>query len=233
MSDLLVYLGDLHRVMEPAWASTTLILVAVVCGTVVGLEREARNKPAGLRTVSLICVGSTVFTLVSILIASGVPADRGRIAAQVVTGVGFLGAGAIIRDHGAILGLTTAATIWVVSAIGVLIGAGYAAGGLALTLIVVVMLTGERVFDRLVHGPCRYARCRVTYRPENGKTRLHLRHVLDEFQIQSAEWSSSPQGDAEVADIRYCHVHRNHRDVLHKLANLSAVVHIDAGETSP
>jgi len=228
MSHLLVYLGDLRQVMGPAHASVASVLAAIVCGTIIGLEREAKHKPAGLRTVSLICLGSTIFTLVSILIAADAPADRGRIAAQVATGVGFLGAGAIIREHGAILGLTTAATIWVVAAIGVLIGAGYAAGGLAITIIVVTMLIGERFLDRLVHGPCRYAHCRITYRPENGKTRLHILHLLDESQIPPTAWTFSQQNDHEIVEVAYCHAHRNHRDVLHKLANLSGLVRIDA-----
>ena len=117
------------------------MLCSVTCGILVGLERRARQKPAGLRTVSLICVGSTIFTIASILIAGDSGADRARIAAQVVTGVGFLGAGAIIREQGTVHGLTTGATIWTVAAIGVLIGIGHAAGGLAVTLIGLGMLT--------------------------------------------------------------------------------------------
>jgi putative Mg2+ transporter-C (MgtC) family protein len=132
--------GDLYKALPMPICCLALVFCAVFCGTMIGLEREHRSKPAGVKTVSLICIGSTIFTIASILIAGESGADRGRIAAQVVTGIGFLGAGAIIREHGTIIGLTTGATIWVVSAIGVLIGAGYAVGGLVMTVVVLGML---------------------------------------------------------------------------------------------
>jgi len=223
MDELMCYLGDLHRLLSPAWAGTVLVLVAVLCGTVIGLERESRNKPAGLRTVSLICVGSTIFTLASILIAGDALADRGRIAAQVVTGVGFLGAGAIIREHGTVVGLTTGATIWAVSAIGVLIGAGYAAGGLALTAVVVVMLLGERWLEHGAVGSCEYDRCRVLYRPENNKARLRVMRVLDQFRIPDRARTLNREGPFEVLEIEYCTLHRTHRAFLYELADLPEV----------
>ena len=138
------FTGNLHDVLPQPYAGAVLVLCSIVCGTVLGLERRARHKPAGLRTVILICVGSTVFTLVSVLVATDAGSDPGRIAAQVVTGVGFLGAGAIIRERGQVVGLTTAATIWVVAAIGVLVGAGYAAGGVGVALLVLVTLIISR-----------------------------------------------------------------------------------------
>src|SRR3990170_2055526 len=99
------------------------LVVAVLLGGAVGLERELRGKAAGLRTNILICLGATLFTHLSIHLA-GPSGDPGRIAAQVVTGIGFLGAGTILHTRGAIAGLTSAATIWLVAAIGVAIGAG-------------------------------------------------------------------------------------------------------------
>jgi len=143
------YLTDLHASLPAPAAYPALILVSAVCGILAGLERESRDKPAGLRTIMLICVGSTIFTLASILMAGGHEfADRGRVAANIVTGIGFLGAGAIIREQGAVLGLTTAATIWTVAAIGLLVGTGYAAAGLALTLFIVITVTVLRRFER-------------------------------------------------------------------------------------
>jgi len=226
MDEMLKYLGDLHELLEPQWAGTILVLVAVVCGTVVGLERESRNKPAGIRTVSLICVGSTVFTLVSLYLVRGTPSDPSRIAAQVVTGVGFLGAGAIIRDRGTVVGLTTGATIWAVSAIGVLIGAGYAVGGLGLAVMVVIMLRGIQRLEYGTVGTCRYAHCRVLYKAQKNKTRLHVLHVLDEFYIPDDAWSVSQEGDFEVLDIKYCTIHRTHRAFLFALADLPEVEEI-------
>jgi len=101
------------------------IFVAGILGGVVGYEREYTEKPAGLRTLMLVAVGSTAFTIVSIQLSGGSQySDIGRIAAGVVSGIGFLGAGAIIRERGSVEGVTTAAAIWVTAAIGLLVGAG-------------------------------------------------------------------------------------------------------------
>ena len=101
------------------------ILVAFVVGAVVGIERERRAKAAGLRTHMLVAGGSAMFTIASLtLFGGGDSGDRGRVAAQIVTGVGFLGAGAILRSGATISGLTTAATIWVAAGLGMLAGGG-------------------------------------------------------------------------------------------------------------
>lgn len=120
------------------------LALAVLCGGAIGLEREYSQHPAGLRTNILICVGAALIMELSIRVGGPSPtADPGRIAAQVVSGIGFLGAGSIIQSRGAVRGLTTAATIWVVAAIGLAIGAGEhlaAVGSTALVLAVLVVL---------------------------------------------------------------------------------------------
>lgn len=98
------------------------ILLAILAGGLIGLEREFRDKAAGFRTLIFICVGACLFTILSGKFASG--SDPNRIAANIVTGVGFLGAGVILRDGGKVFGLTTAATIWFTAAIGMGIGGG-------------------------------------------------------------------------------------------------------------
>jgi putative Mg2+ transporter-C (MgtC) family protein len=115
------------------------LATAIVLGAAVGLERELRGKAAGLRTNVLICVGSTLFTWLSIEIA-GPYGDPGRIAAQIVTGVGFIGAGTILHARGHISGLTSAATIWLVAAIGVAVGAGAVLEAAGATFFVLVVL---------------------------------------------------------------------------------------------
>lgn len=97
------------------------LLLSFVLGAVIGMEREYRSKSAGLRTMILIAVGSTLFTILSIKISS----DAGRIAANIVTGIGFIGAGIIFRANNRVVGITTAAIVWVAAAIGMGIGAGY------------------------------------------------------------------------------------------------------------
>ena len=103
---------------------TIRLLLAALLGGILGAEREWRNKEAGLRTNILITIGSALFTLMSIELTDGRTGDTSRVAAQIVTGIGFLGAGAIMRTNGGIQGLTTAATIWVNAAVGVAAGGG-------------------------------------------------------------------------------------------------------------
>jgi len=97
------------------------LLISFALGGIIGAEREYRSKSAGLRTLILICMGSTLFTILSIKISS----DAGRIAANIVTGIGFIGAGIIFRENNRVVGITTAAIVWVTAAVGMGIGAGF------------------------------------------------------------------------------------------------------------
>jgi len=118
--------------------------MAVLVGGIIGAEREFRDKAAGFRTIILISVGSVLFTIFSMSMDPGF--TRTRVAANIVTGIGFLGAGAIIREHGRVGGLTTAATIWLSAALGMGIGAGELTFVAASTFIIIVVLL---LFPRL------------------------------------------------------------------------------------
>jgi putative Mg2+ transporter-C (MgtC) family protein len=122
------------------------ILLAVCCGAAIGLERQLKHKPAGLRTNILICLGAAVFTIISERMA-GDKDSITRIAAQIVTGVGFLGAGAVIQDRGGIHGLTTAATIWLVASVGMACGAKLYMLAVISTLIAIIVLVGLRQLE--------------------------------------------------------------------------------------
>lgn len=128
------------------------IILAAALGGALGFERELRQKSAGLRTNILIAVGSALFTLMSIEMAELRGSDPARMAAQIVTGVGFLGAGAIMRTGVGIHGLTTAATVWVNAAVGVAAGAGEYHLALIATLVTIavllVLVPIERLIDR-------------------------------------------------------------------------------------
>ncbi|HEV3484099.1 MAG TPA: MgtC/SapB family protein [Vicinamibacterales bacterium] len=130
------------------------LLLAAVLGGMLGFERELRQKSAGLRTNILIAVGSALFTVMSYELAEGPVADPSRIAAQIVTGVGFLGAGAIMRTGSGVQGLTTAATVWVNAAVGVAAGGGeyrLAAIATGVTLLALLLLQPvERFIDTRV-----------------------------------------------------------------------------------
>lgn len=141
-------MGDLHLIEGPEQVVPVLLPflfrcgIAAACGAMIGLERELKHKPAGFRTNILICVGAAMYMAVGALLfrsASG-SVDVTRIAAQVVTGIGFLGAGSILHNSGQVTGLTTAATIWVVAAIGLVAGAGFPVLALISALMVLVTL---------------------------------------------------------------------------------------------
>lgn len=118
------------------------IVLAALLGAGIGLERELSGKAAGLRTNLLICLGASVFTIISREMATGAEGSVTRIAAQIVTGVGFLGAGAIIQDRRGVHGLTTAATIWLVASIGMACGGRFYKLAIVASLIAILALIG-------------------------------------------------------------------------------------------
>jgi len=132
--------------MSPEIEAGLRLLLAAGLGAVIGFQREMSNKPAGLRTHILICLGSALFTVVSVLGFSG-SVDPARVAAGVVTGIGFIGAGVIFRGMRGdkVMGITTAATIWVTSAIGIACGVGLYIIAVSVTIITVLVLIIPRV----------------------------------------------------------------------------------------
>lgn len=210
------------------------LAISAVAGGLVGLERESRRQAAGLRTHMLICVGSALLMIVSIAMPAmiGPPeADPARIAAQVVSGIGFLGAGAIIKLGGTIKGLTTAASIWTVSAIGLCVGAGlYTIGGIAALVSVFILLVLEKFEKRFIpHARLKtitvaYAKARldskalaaaleaagakvvsldVTHAVEKGKVRVSVEAKLPEgFDLASLDEPLSRFGKVERLGIR-------------------------------
>lgn len=134
--------------------------LSFVAGSIIGFERSTRRQAAGLRTHTLICLGASALMVLSIWVAQEYfidsHGDPGRIAAQVVSGIGFLGGGAIIRIGVNVKGLTTAASIWVVSAIGLLIGAGMYISGAALTVLSLFTLSVMNLLERKMFPPRQY-----------------------------------------------------------------------------
>lgn len=118
------------------------LLLSIIFGGIIGIERESLNRPAGFRTHILVCVGSTLTMLVSIYMFENFTpdGDPGRIAAQVVSGIGFLGAGTIIREGATVRGLTTAASLWTVAAIGLAVGSGFYLAAVLTTLLTFITL---------------------------------------------------------------------------------------------
>lgn len=129
------------------------VMIALAIGLLIGAEREFRGHPAGLRTMALISAGSCMFTGLGLIPELGKTVDPTRIAAQIVTGVGFLGAGSILRQGEEVRGLTTAASIWVAASLGMAVGFGYYGLALFTALVVIIVLVAlkpmeERFFRR-------------------------------------------------------------------------------------
>ena len=118
------------------------LLLAAFLGGLVGLERQLRRKPAGIRTNMMICFGATLFTIISYVMAGEVTGDHTRIAAQIIPGIGFIGAGVVIRERGAVMGITSAATIFVMASIGMAVGADMIKTAIFATLLVLAALIG-------------------------------------------------------------------------------------------
>jgi putative Mg2+ transporter-C (MgtC) family protein len=188
------------------------VVLAGALGGAIGAEREIREREAGLRTHMLVAVGAALFTIVSAYAwadfefstANGITFDPTRIAAQIVTGIGFLGAGAIIRQGLSIRGLTTAASLWVVAAIGMASGAGYYSAAVITTVVVLVSLwplriVAHRIFERIRPGELRLE---VELRPNESPSVL-----LDALEGQSVAVRAFELEDARdrrrvVLDVR-------------------------------
>lgn len=161
--------------------------VSFVLACIIGFERERNNQPAGLRTHVLISIGSTMFMLLSLLIPGmfkGIhESDPSRIAAQIVTGIGFLGAGAIIKIGINVKGLTTAANVWVVSAIGMTVGAGYYFPAFIITAITLITLTILNILENAFITGRQQKNLHLKFQ----STRFYLEQVkkiLEEFEIK-------------------------------------------------
>ncbi|MEP6711802.1 MAG: MgtC/SapB family protein [Ferruginibacter sp.] len=128
--------------MDITYIDIIKIAIAFILGALLGLEREYHNKPAGLRTLIMITVGATVFTILSYRINSATP---DRIAANIITGIGFIGAGVIFKERMKVGGLTTAATIWIAAAIGMAVGYGayYLASGVSIVVLITLMIIAK------------------------------------------------------------------------------------------
>lgn len=130
---------DLGFLADPQWEGLFRILLAGVIGVLVGVERELERKPAGARTYGGVALGAATFTVVGTL-AFGAGDPASRVAAQIITGIGFLGAGTILHMRGHVVGLTTAAGMWVIAAIGMAIGAGLYILGVGAGIAILLLL---------------------------------------------------------------------------------------------
>jgi putative Mg2+ transporter-C (MgtC) family protein len=183
------------------------VLLAVLLGGIIGFEREFRDQPAGFRTHILVTLGATLFTIVGAYGVAGFVGSKGtsfdptRIAAQVVTGIGFLGGGAILRYGATVRGLTTAAALWVTAAIGVAVGLGYYAGALTTGLVTVAALVALKpvemsLVDRLRRGRHEFS---VELGPELRIAELVTIVETHHAQITSMKIASVPDATRQLS----------------------------------
>jgi len=175
--------------------------LSALVGGLVGLERQTHGRAAGLRTHTLVCLGSTLFTLCSYEIA-GASSDPGRIAAQIVAGVGFLGAGTIMRQGSIVIGLTSAASIWSIAAVGVAIGIGGNATvlGIATAIIAFMVLHYLPILERVVISEKRERSVNLRVRRVTNEVAV-MRKMLNMF-TDRVRISGLDHSDPEVTELR-------------------------------
>lgn len=156
--------------------------VSILCGVLIGLEREFKHKPAGLKTVTLVILGSAIFTFISKYGFSGSSVDSSRVASQIVNGIGFLGAGTIIRSGLKIKGLTTAATLWVAASIGMVIGTEKIAEGIIGSFIVFLALVILRTLEKILYENFNVFYIKIKYNQENKEEKIDYNLVFNELK---------------------------------------------------
>jgi putative Mg2+ transporter-C (MgtC) family protein len=216
--------GDWHDLLPTPWVQIVLMLVSILCGGIVGGERQRREKPAGLRTLMLVCLGAALFTMTGYAFTSS-SGDSGRVAAQIVTGIGFLGAGVILHGRRTISGTTTAATIWAVAAIGMLTGTGHGSAALGVSVLIRAVLFGVRKIEVHTLGGMKASRVEIEFEADGGKTRVRMERLLAEYEGGNvvAEWSA-PGEQRQRLTLRLRLPKHHLRELLGDMAEMPQVV---------
>jgi putative Mg2+ transporter-C (MgtC) family protein len=157
------------------------LFLSLLMGSFIGIEREYRSKAAGFRTIALICLGSTLFTIVSVRI--GYPSSADRVAANIITGIGFIGAGVIFKDGFGISGLTTATSIWITAALGMGVGAGeYLITGVSFFLALIILMLFQKIQEKIESKHQKITYCIAFEKSELNM--LELEAIFKKFDIR-------------------------------------------------
>jgi len=203
---------------------TIRLLFAMVMGGVLGLQREIEGKPAGMRTNMLMCLGSCLLMILSIEISHSTrqAADPTRIAAQVMTGIGFLGAGAILKAKLSVTGLTSAATIWFVAAMGLVIGWGAYFLAILGTLLVFLVLAVLGRFEKLVGGKQRRHILIFQY-PISSQRMTQAKRLIAEQRVHLEEIEVKREGGYAVVEMEYLASEAAHHRAVEAIQSLSDI----------
>lgn len=216
-------LNDWYQLLSPPWSYVAVMVSALICGAMIGTERERKVKPAGLRTMILIASGSALFTMISGLLADA-SGDKGRIAAQIVTGIGFLGAGVIIHDSVRIRGLTTAAMIWIMAAIGMLCGAGFGGGAIVFTAALSLILYLVAQMENRYLGPCYHTQVTLIFDDTGGKAGIKIDGILEDYKImKSSIRKTIHENNLTEMTLSYCSAHKHHKAFLLQFAEMPEI----------
>jgi putative Mg2+ transporter-C (MgtC) family protein len=195
------------------------LLLAALLGGLVGLERELSHKPAGIRTNLLICLGSALFTVISYEMAGNVGGDHTRIAAQIIPGIGFLGAGVVIRERGTIIGITSAATIFVVASIGMSVGAGLYVTGIFTALMLLGSLVIIGNLEERFGLQNRIVNFRVTA-PAGVEIVQRVHQMIEDAGLQPRRWHTHPSEEGALVEFEAEMTVPQERDLVKQLEAL-------------
>jgi putative Mg2+ transporter-C (MgtC) family protein len=173
--------------MQSYYQDVLNIVIAMFIGLIIGAEREYRSKPAGLRTLMLVSVGSCIFTMLSLKIGT---ANPDRLAANIITGIGFLGAGAIFKDDNKISGITTATTIWICAALGMSVGSGHLFLAFAGAVSVIIVLSLLVYLETYIDNNSRTRDYRIVI-DSNHNTLRHYEHIFTSHHLKITRGTQS------------------------------------------
>jgi len=204
------------------------ILVTLICGTIIGFEREIFSKSAGMKTLMLVSLGSTLFSGISIYLSLGHPnVDQSRVIAQIVSGIGFLGAGVILQNKKGVIGLTSAANIWFSGAVGTVVGMELYRLGIILTLISVTFLISYRLIEEYIPKifepwiPQAY-QLSISL-PMNNPNYETIKSLLRNNNAVLKYSSIKREAQVDIIEVNYITSPKNQGELIKKIMNLDVV----------
>src|SRR5215467_10493837 len=203
------------------------LLLAALLGGIIGIERQIRDKPAGLRTNILICVGSTLFMSISTKVAELIGGDPTRIGAQIITGIGFLGAGAVLHSHGFVFGLTTAATIWVVAGVGMALGSGMYAVAIFATAMSLVTLYFLSFAEDKIQGRRSYSYSLVV--SDLNQALASVNRVLQESSVSAASFNFKKRADNYRVWFNLVIPRDKNIKIIQRLSEVPEIIQVESG----
>jgi putative Mg2+ transporter-C (MgtC) family protein len=200
--------------------------MAALLGGVIGLERQLRHKPAGIRTNMMICFGAALFTIISYVMAGEVTGDHTRIAAQIIPGIGFIGAGVVIRERGAVVGITSASTIFVMASIGMAVGAGMLGTAIFATFLVLVALVALGLLEERLGLHTQLMTFRLTTSVAPADLLMSAHKIVEEARVAARRWQTHKDDGAMIVDFEAEVTHPQERELLAKFVKLNAKVEV-------